>query len=211
MIHLHDTHKHTHTHTHTPQAMFRLQANQICFSNQIFWDDWPHCYLQGIRLDLCMTNLSAWVAVATANSGNVSTFFGALQVAAWTLHEQHLRHSKFDIIIVCWVVTQKTLWDPIWVSEPRGICRDPFRIAFQATSKYGLDVICKYRVFFTVQTFKNESGYILDLPKKQDLGWQSRQGLTEVLIIVVLSWQGWICSHSCYIFARYCHLWSNEI
>ena len=49
----------------TTVALFRLQANQISFSNQVFKTDCQHCYLQVIRSDLYpdITNLSALAAV----------------------------------------------------------------------------------------------------------------------------------------------------
>lgn len=47
------------------EALFRLWANQIRFLNHMFKEDCPHCYLQVIRLELCVcdTNLFALAIV----------------------------------------------------------------------------------------------------------------------------------------------------
>lgn len=108
------------------QLCFRQQANQICFSNQVFKAvECPCCYFQVIKVpaDYLFQRLSTVFVLLTA-----------LRVAAWL---------GSDVLPLLWIwcrrcvvvwVTQNTLWNWIWAAGGLGlrcICRNSTLLHFK--------------------------------------------------------------------------------
>lgn len=89
-------------------------------------------------------------------------------------------HSGFDIVIVRSSDSKDALKSDksdqsIWTETD--LQKSDWNCKFQTTSKCGLDLICKkshFMWFYAVQTFKNQCEYNLNVPKKIDMGWQSK-------------------------------------
>lgn len=70
-------------------ALFRLQTNQICFSNQIFKTDCPHCYFASDEMKfVCpdITSLFAWAAVVKKPAQEASSLSASRQFVSASVH-----------------------------------------------------------------------------------------------------------------------------